>query len=69
MTQHEPPTPKLLTMTEYAHTMGLSTSKVKRLKLQGRIPYLQEGQTVRIPIEATNYEWLTNWQQHHTPRP
>lgn len=69
MAQQHPHTPKLLTMTEYASIMGLSPSKVKRLKLAGRIPYLQEGQTVRIPIEATNYEWLTNWQLQHAPRP
>lgn len=54
--------PKLLTMREYAAIMGLSTSKVKRLKLEQRIPYFQEGQIVRIPIEATNFEWLTRWQ-------
>ena len=62
-----PHTPKLLTMSDYASIMGLSTSKVKRLKLAGRIPYLQEGQIVRIPIEATDFEWLTNWQQQNCP--
>lgn len=57
--------PKLLTMAEYAGIMGLSTSKVKRLKLSGRIPFFQEGQIVRIPVEATDYEWLNHWQQDH----
>ena len=69
MTQHEPPTPKLLTMAQFANTMGLSTSKVKRLKTTGRIPYLQEGRTVRIPIEATDYQWLTSWQAHNGGHP
>ena len=49
-------------MADYATAMNLSLSKVKRLKLQGRIPYIQEGQIVRIPAQATDYAWLTLWR-------
>ena len=69
MAQQHAILPKLLTMSEYAAIMGLSTSKVKRLKMEKRIPFLQEGQIVRIPVEATDYEWLTTWRQTHGVQP
>jgi excisionase family DNA binding protein len=50
-------------MSQFATQTGLSQSKVKRMKLEGKIPFLQDGRTVRIPIQALEYEWLTNWRQ------
>jgi hypothetical protein len=58
-------TPKWLTMAEYADHMGISESKVKRMKLANQLPYVQEAKTVRIPYEATDYQWLTRWRQEH----
>jgi excisionase family DNA binding protein len=55
--------PKWLTMSQFATQTGLSQSKVKRMKLEGNIPFLQDGRTVRIPIQALEYGWLTNWRQ------
>ena len=55
--------PKWLTMSQFATQTGLSQSKVKRMKLEGNIPFLQDGRTVRIPIQALEYDWLTNWRQ------
>jgi excisionase family DNA binding protein len=50
-------------MSQFATQTGLSQSKVKRMKLEGKIPFLQDGRTVRIPIQALEYDWLTNWRQ------
>ena len=58
-------TRKWLTMAEYADHMGISESKVKRMKLANQLPYVQEAKTVRIPYEATDYQWLTRWRQEH----
>ena len=58
-------TPKWLTMAEYADLMGVSESKVKRMKLANQLPYVQEGLTVRIPREATDYQWLTRWREEN----
>ena len=57
-----PASRKWLTMTEYAQAMGISVSKVKRMKSAGEIPYHQSGSTVRIPADATDFEWLRAWQ-------
>jgi len=61
--QHPPFSRKWLTMNEYADAMGMSYSTVKRMKLAKQIPCRQEGNIVRIPIEATDYEWLENWRE------
>jgi hypothetical protein len=58
-----PETPAYLTMTEYSTKSGISLSKVKRLKMTHRLPYLQEGKVVRIPALALDYDWLNNWRQ------
>jgi hypothetical protein len=58
-----PNSPIYLTMAEYSTKAGISLSKVKRLKMTHRIPYIQEGRVVRIPALALDYEWLTNWRQ------
>jgi excisionase family DNA binding protein len=63
---NETKTPKWLTMAEYADLMGISESKVKRMKLAHQLPYVQEGLTVRIPREATDYLWLTKWREEHS---
>jgi len=52
-----------LKMSEFADIMGISYSTVKRLKLANEIPFRQEGKIVRIPIEATEFEWLENWRR------
>jgi len=36
---------------------------VKRMKLANQIPCRQDGNIVRIPVEATDYEWLENWRE------
>jgi len=54
--------PRWLTMAEYALARGISYSKVKRMKLEGRLPCIQDGRTVRIPAQALDYDWLTTWQ-------
>jgi excisionase family DNA binding protein len=56
-------TPRWLTMDEYATASGISYSKVKRMKADGRIPFVQDGRTVRIPDKALDFEWLVAWQQ------
>jgi hypothetical protein len=58
-----PETPAFLTMTEYSTKSGISLSKVKRLKMAHRLPFIQEGKVVRIPAQALDYEWLTNWRK------
>jgi hypothetical protein len=50
-------------MAEYADHMGISESKVKRMKLANQLPYVQEAKTVRIPCEATDYQWLKRWRE------
>lgn len=62
--QHPPHSHKWLTMTEYGQIMAMSYSTVKRLKLAHEIPFRQEGNIVRIPIEATDYDWLENWRYY-----
>jgi excisionase family DNA binding protein len=54
--------PQWLTMSQFAAQAGLSNSKVKRMKLEGNIPFFQDGRTVRIPIQALDYDWLINWR-------
>jgi len=54
--------PQWLTMSQFAAQAGLSHSKVKRMKLEGNIPFFQDGRTVRIPIQALDYDWLSNWR-------
>jgi excisionase family DNA binding protein len=58
-----PQTPAYLTMSEYSDKSGISLSKVKRLKMAHRLPFIQEGKVVRIPAQALDYEWLTNWRK------
>lgn len=50
-------------MADYGQIMGMSYSTVKRLKLAHEIPFRQEGNTVRIPVEATDFNWLENWRE------
>jgi len=50
-------------MSQYANAVGISYSKAKRMKLEGRLPYLQDGRTIRIPEQALDYEWLAQWRQ------
>jgi len=50
-------------MKEYANLTGMSLSKVKRLKRERRIPFIQEGRVVRIPVQAVDYGWLETWRQ------
>lgn len=52
-----------LTMRQYAQLTQMSLSTVKRLKQLGRLPYTQNGRTVRIPREALDIIWLNNWRQ------
>jgi len=62
------PAPRWLTMAQYAKTMGLSLSSVKRMKIAGAIPFRQVGRIVRIPTEATDWTWLKRWRER-TPAP
>jgi len=57
--------PQWLTMADYANATGISLSKVKRMKLAGNLPYVQDGRTVRIPATALDFDWLQNWQANH----
>lgn len=61
----DPPPPRWITMADYADLTGISLSKVKRLKLEGRLPYIQEGRVVRIPIQATDFDWLQTWRDQN----
>jgi excisionase family DNA binding protein len=56
-------TPSYLTMSEYSNKAGISLSQIKRLKLANRLPFIQEGKLVRIPAQALDYEWLSNWRR------
>ena len=74
MNTQSPNSPAYLTMSEYSIKAGISLSQVKRLKLANRLPFIQEGKLVRIPAQALDYNWFTNWrtnrglnQKHDTP--
>lgn len=59
---HTDNTSPWLTMAQYAELTQTSLSSVKRLKQAGQLPYTQFGRSIRIPIDALNFDWLTTWR-------
>lgn len=51
MRTKEPLAPQLLTATQAADTLAISTRQLLRLKAAGTLPYVQMGRSVRYRIK------------------
>ena len=53
----------LMRPTEVAEILGLGRSKTYQLILEGSIPSIRFGKSVRVPVEALQ-EWVNNQKQN-----
>ncbi|MBI4504009.1 MAG: helix-turn-helix domain-containing protein [Chloroflexi bacterium] len=60
------PTNRLLTVTETAHVLSVSRSKLYELVLAGDIPSITLGRSRRIPAAALA-EWIAHQQVDQAP--
>lgn len=44
--------PMLLTMPQFAEMAGLAYCHVRKLTMEGKLPYVPVGKTKRIPVKA-----------------